>query len=1135
MEKFFGIEMSTIAGALTAVLFVIIFLLALLAWRRPVMFKLGVRPIPRRKAQSILIVLGLMLATLIITAAFVTGDTLSFTFRKNTVQGIGEIDQMIRFSGGETASPYFKITRYEALAAQLQDYPLIDLLLPAIQENIPVVNITRRRSLRSIQVYGLQPEGIKVLPNEEITDAAGNLLRLENLGTYEVYLNAKSANDLGAQPGDVLELYVSARPKLYTVRGIGAQGKTPRMFLSLRQAQTLFNQSGKINSIIVSNVGNDLEGVKHSPAVTAHLRGLLSDSRVAAQLFTTLSGDPAAAQILRSAARREQGNLQADLITLAAGIESGNLSPAVRSLLADSGLANRVQSILAEANWGNPSLRDWLAKSFNNLSELVVDDIKRDAIDNGELASNAFTTIFIVSGLFGISAGVVLIFLIFIMLASERKSEMGMTRAVGAQRTHLVEMFIFEGTAYDLAAAGVGVALGMGAGLIVALTLGQPFTGYGLDLYPHISLRSLMVSYSLGMLVTFATVLFSANRVSRLNIVAAIRDLPDPPRPPTYLRDQILAPFRLLIEGFRSLLRLRILRALRAWLIALPGSLIKMIWLGFSGGPFTLLIGFFLTPIGIQNASGAAYSSGVSFIIIGGGLFLRGLSGWVSRWFSHNRSPKTAAFLDRIIFTLLGLSLTSFWATPQSVLEEHFGIPKMTSGPEMLFISGILMVAGAVLVIMFNTDLLLRLILFLLGSSRRLAPVLRMAIAYPLSNRFRTGMTIGIFAVVMFSVIFMATLFKVNDLVLSNTEQFTGGFDLRVSTSHTNPIEDLPRALAGQPAIQQDDFRVIASMVSLPVDFKQGSAGRWAGYRILGVDSAYLDSVQFDINPKAEGFNTSAEIWQAVRDRPGYAVIDRLAVPSRSTTNFIIGGPDFRLKGVFLEDKTMKPIRIEVREPHSGAKFEVTIIGVLGQTSITGYGLVTSRNTLERAVDFKLPPPTYYIRLADQVDPIAASHTLENIYLKNGLQSISQEKELRDTMTGQLVFQQLLLGFLTISLVVGVAALGVISSRAVVERRQQIGMLRALGFQREMISWSFLIESSFIALLGIFLGAGLALIVSSQVISDMAADIPGLTFQIPWTEIGVVFTLTYTMTLLTTWLPAVQASRVTPAEALRYE
>jgi hypothetical protein len=105
-----------------------------------------------------------------------------------------------------------------------------------------------------------------------------------------------------------------------------------------------------------------------------------------------------------------------------------------------------------------------------------------------------------------------------------------------------------------------------------------------------------------------------------------------------------------------------------------------------------------------------------------------------------------------------------------------------------------------------RTDLLLRLILLILGRSARFTPVLRMAIAYPLSSRFRTGLTIGIFAVVMFSVIFMATLFKVNDILLTDTEQFTGGFDLRVGYSSNNPVDDLPHAIARQQALRRADM-----------------------------------------------------------------------------------------------------------------------------------------------------------------------------------------------------------------------------------------------------------------------------------------------------------------------------------------
>ena len=221
---------------------------------------------------------------------------------------------------------------------------------------------------------------------------------------------------------------------------------------------------------------------------------------------------------------------------------------------------------------GSEALRDRLEELFRDLSELGVDDSKRETLDMGELAASAFTTIFIVAGLFGITAGLVLIFLIFVMLAAERKPEMGMVRAVGAQRGHLVNMFVFEGRAYDLEAAAVGMALGVSIGMIIAITLGRAFAGSGLTIHPNISPRSLIVSYSLGMLVTFATVLFSANRVSRLNIVSAIRDLPEPPRPPSYLRDRLLAPFKMVADGFRALFRLRPLQALQAWLVGCRGA-----------------------------------------------------------------------------------------------------------------------------------------------------------------------------------------------------------------------------------------------------------------------------------------------------------------------------------------------------------------------------------------------------------------------------------------------------------------------------------------------------------------------------------------------------------------------------------
>ena len=81
-----------------------------------------------------------------------------------------------------------------------------------------------------------------------------------------------------------------------------------------------------------------------------------------------------------------------------------------------------------------------------------------------ETDGNIFTTFFLVLGLFSIAAGMMLIFMIFVMLAAERKAEMGMARAVGAQRGNLVQSFVSEGMAYTLAGRPVGALLGVGCG-----------------------------------------------------------------------------------------------------------------------------------------------------------------------------------------------------------------------------------------------------------------------------------------------------------------------------------------------------------------------------------------------------------------------------------------------------------------------------------------------------------------------------------------------------------------------------------------------------------------------------------------------------------------------------------------------
>ena len=144
---------------------------------------------------------------------------------------------------------------------------------------------------------------------------------------------------------------------------------------------------------------------------------------------------------------------------------------------------------------------------------------------------------------------------------------------------------------------------------------------------------------------------------------------------------------------------------------------------------------------------------------------------------------------------------------------------------------------------------------------------------------------------------------------------------------------------------------------------------------------------------------------------------------------------------------------------------------------------------------------------------------------------------LHDAVSASLTFDRLIEAFMALGLLVGVTALGVVSARAVVERRQHIGVLRALGFRRSMVQLSFLVESSFIALTAIVVGTGLGLAVAFNVVDEYARQpaMESLGLDVPWATLAVVFVLVYAVAMATTLVPARRASRVQPAEALRYQ
>jgi putative ABC transport system permease protein len=702
---------------------------------------------------------------------------------------------------------------------------------------------------------------------------------------------------------------------------------------------------------------------------------------------------------------------------------------------------------------------------------LEAQPVKQDGLTYADDAGAAFISMFSTFGSFSIAAGILLIFLIFVMLAAERRTEMGVARAIGTQRGHLVQTFLFEGATYDLFAAALGAFLGIGVSLAMVAGIANSFAR-DIEVAYTVRWPSVVVAYMIGVLLTFLVVAFSAWRVSVLNIVTAVRNLPEPIRR----------------------------RGRRGW------------WIG----ALTVAFGALAVFSGRNSSQAMPFLLGCSLIAVGSVPILRAMH--VS---------------DRVAYTAAGLAVVVLWLLPFRTVET------LVPGAQMDFsiwvVGGLLIVLGAVWVVIYNADVLLGAAMRLFGRIRSWSAVLRLSMAYPLRNRLRTGMTLAMFTLVVFTLVvgittpysFMASSYQV--------KSYGGGYDVRAMTTPISPITDMAGALRRAPGIDPSVVRSVASVSYIPVKARQGQTA-YVDYALRGLDAAFLAGNRYALGSRATGYTSDRQVWDALARGGNLAVVDPWIVPHRRNWSFGTVS-DMHLTGFFAEDPTFAPVPVDVRDPETGKVTRFMVIGVLRDTMPPEMqGIATSQRALSSFGD-RARPTMHLIGLSPGTDAGKFATKLESAFLANGLQADSFAKLVHDTMAGSMVFLRLIEGFMGLGLLVGVAALGVIAARSVVERRQQIGVMRSIGFQAATVRLGFLLESGFLAFTSIVVGSVLGLALAYNVVDDAhrQATWPGVHLMVPWLSLAVIFAVVLAVALGTTYLPARRASRVYPAEALRYE
>jgi putative ABC transport system permease protein len=1084
--------------------------------KRPILVRMGLRNIPRRRAQTVLVTMGLTLATIIVTIAFSTGDSLAVSIRGLALDSLERIDHFITTEEtdavGEEAGDGIPNQVLVDLQSEFAGDDRIEAIFGSRFDLVPIEHPDAGQVEPQFFLVGVDPVLADEL--EAVRDEDGDLLSLSDLGANEIVINELAARELDAEPGDRVRLYVLGNAHQFTVAAIGR------------------------DAVLTGNLEAGGAG------------GLLPTDAYQALLGPRLSPPDQWDSILISGA----GGVAAPL----------EFSDA---------LDRDISAAFERLQRTNPGL--YLS---NGLPRFSSEPVKADSLEGAELIANVFTSLFLFMGSFSVAAGILLIFLIFAMLAEERKPEMGIARAVGMQRNDLIQMFISEGMVYNMGAAVVGVVLGLlfAIGLIAALNSG--FESFGFQFAWTVTVKSLVISACIGIVITFITVVFSSFRASRLNIVAAIRDIPESRYEETYP----LTPWRVLrnvLGVFTTAIGLLLLLTTPITLIlgapiALVLNLTGRVW-ARRLVPWVLLFGWRvlrwnpqwwvlfviggwqLLSYGLQQESLFLYMMGISLLPLGVVMGLNKLR------LSGRRIP------PRLLYTAGAAFVMFLWFAPNDWHESFFN-NNLNGGPELFVLAGTMLTAAGTLLLVFNLDLIVGGIRAAVGGIGRMAPVIRTAAAYPAAARYRTGMTIAMIALITFALVNFSTINSSFSQAFTGNDT-AGGFEVLAFNTDVNSIPDIREGLAAAGA--DDVLAGIENAGRVEAGPERGTRAvtvlteRWdpvaerhivdrdGDIRLVetdmaevrledrdavvigGINDEFIDGQEVKLQAISYRYEDERAVWSALRSGEMVAV---------ATVDAIDGAFGFAEQGLdpwstpdSVTDESTRLPRIVVEVGIGENVRRVEVIAILERVSgafvdLDGEngGLPTLLLPEEVASQVTGPSETtrHYISIKGGADSLDVAQGIER---ELRIFAVDIKGELERQQSTQSSILALFQGFIGIGLVAGLAALGVIALRAVVERRQQIGVLRAIGFQARLVGFELLLEMGFIALLGLGLGTALALGLAWRLFAE--GTFGEISMHIPLGTILPMLIGAFVASLILTYFPARQAARTTIAEALRYE
>ena len=418
--------------------------------------------------------------------------------------------------------------------------------------------------------------------------------------------------------------------------------------------------------------------------------------------------------------------------------------------------------------------------------------------------------------------------------------------------------------------------------------------------------------------------------------------------------------------------------------------------------------------------------------------------------------------------------------------------------------------------------LLLEILTVLRGGGGQLAPVrgrfpvLMLAVRSAARNPTRSTLTIGLIAAASFLIVSMSA-FR-----LKPTETGTGGFNLLAESSQpifqnlnteSGRYELLPNAASKLEGCQIFNFRVRPGD-----DASCGNLYRAQQPRVLGVPESFVE--YFNDSPARFQFASSAADSEAEKANP-WRLLGGEATPADQPVPVVID-KETAVYSLRLNDGIGETFTFE----YDGRPITFRVIGLLSLSVLHG-------NLLISEADFRqcFPDVNGY-RYALIRTPTGESQqvmeVLEDRLSDRGFDVTSTERILRNLMALQNTYLRTFQALGALGLLLGTFGLAAAQMRSVLERRGEMGLLRATGFRRRRLRRMVLLENV------LLLVAGLA----AGILAAMLAVLPHMVkggAAIPVSELAGMLAVVLLFGMVAGWMAARATLRVPLLAALREE